>query len=107
MRWLRLNKDGMTKLLRTILKKEDVECTPEVAKVIVEQLLELKPKEAAAVSLRFGLRDGQRLTQEVVGKTLGVSKQWVSQLEGCAMRKLRHPSRSGKLKQALEVKGEV
>ena len=58
----------------------------------------LTPREAKVLRLRFGLEDGKSRTLEEVGKEFNVTRERIRQIEAKALRKLRHPSRSKKLK---------
>ena len=62
----------------------------------------LTPREAKVLKLRFGLEDGRARTLEEVGKEFDVTRERIRQIEAKALRKLRHPSRSKKLKDYLE-----
>ena len=62
----------------------------------------LTPREEKVLSLRFGLDDGRARTLEEVGQEFGVTRERIRQIEAKALRKLRHPSRSKKLKDYLE-----
>lgn len=62
----------------------------------------LTPREARVLKLRFGLDDGRQRTLEEVGKEFEVTRERIRQIEAKALRKLRHPSRSKKLKDFLE-----
>lgn len=62
----------------------------------------LTPREAKVLSLRFGLEDGKSRTLEEVGKEFNVTRERIRQIEAKALRKLRHPSRSKKLKDFLD-----
>ena len=70
--------------------------------LLKEQLEEvmstLTPREAKVLKLRFGLEDGKARTLEEVGKEFDVTRERIRQIEAKALRKLRHPSRSKKLK---------
>ena len=70
--------------------------------LLKEQLEEvmntLTPREAKVLKLRFGLEDGKSRTLEEVGKEFNVTRERIRQIEAKALRKLRHPSRSKKLK---------
>jgi RNA polymerase primary sigma factor len=61
----------------------------------------LTPREAKVLSLRFGLEDGRPRTLEEVGKEFNVTRERIRQIEAKALRKLRHPSRSKRLKDFL------
>lgn len=65
-------------------------------------LKDLKDREREVIILRFGLRDGHPRTLEEVGKIFSVTRERIRQIEAKALRKLRHPSRSKKLKDYLE-----
>ena len=62
----------------------------------------LTPREAKVLSLRFGLDDGRPRTLEEVGKEFNVTRERIRQIEAKALRKLRHPSRSKKLRDFLD-----
>ena len=62
----------------------------------------LTPREAKVLSLRFGLEDGRQRTLEEVGKEFDVTRERIRQIEAKALRKLRHPSRSKKLRDFLD-----
>ncbi|MBQ4110932.1 MAG: RNA polymerase sigma factor RpoD [Clostridia bacterium] len=66
-----------------------------------EVLDTLTPREARVLKLRFGLEDGQMRTLEEVGKEFNVTRERIRQIEAKALRKLRHPSRSKKLRDFL------
>lgn len=74
--------------------------------LLKEQLIEvldtLTPREQKVLRLRFGLDDGRARTLEEVGKEFDVTRERIRQIEAKALRKLRHPSRSKKLKDFLE-----
>ena len=61
----------------------------------------LTPREAKVLRLRFGLDDGKARTLEEVGKEFNVTRERIRQIEAKALRKLRHPSRSKKLKEYM------
>jgi len=69
---------------------------------IGEVLSTLTPREQRVLQLRFGLEDGRSRTLEEVGKEFNVTRERIRQIEAKALRKLRHPSRSRKLKDYLE-----
>ena len=68
---------------------------------IAEVLLTLTEREEKVIRLRFGLEDGKSRTLEEVGQMFGVTRERIRQIEAKALRKLRHPSRSRKLKDYL------
>ena len=69
---------------------------------LVEVLSTLTEREQKVLRLRFGLDDGRARTLEEVGKEFNVTRERIRQIEAKALRKLRHPSRSRKLKDYLE-----
>ncbi|MDY0234616.1 MAG: RNA polymerase sigma factor RpoD [Gudongella sp.] len=69
---------------------------------LIEVLDSLTPREQKVLKLRFGLDDGRARTLEEVGKEFEVTRERIRQIEAKALRKLRHPSRSKKLKDFLE-----
>ncbi len=69
---------------------------------LVEVLKTLTPREAKVLKLRFGLEDGRQRTLEEVGSQFRVTRERIRQIEAKALRKLRHPSRSKKLKDYLD-----
>ena len=69
---------------------------------ISEVLLTLTEREEKVIRLRFGLEDGKPRTLEEVGQMFGVTRERIRQIEAKALRKLRHPSRSRKLKDFME-----
>ena len=85
-------KDGVRKIeIRPVLLKEQ----------LVDVLSTLTPREEKVLKLRFGIEDGRTRTLEEVGKEFNVTRERIRQIEAKALRKLRHPSRSKKLKDFL------
>lgn len=90
--------------LGDFIEDEDSPSPSELAAytLLREQLEEiiqtLTPREAKVLRLRFGLEDGKARTLEEVGKEFQVTRERIRQIEAKALRKLRHPSRSKKLK---------
>ena len=62
----------------------------------------LTPREEKVLRLRFGLEDGRARTLEEVGREFQVTRERIRQIEAKALRKLRHPSRSKKLRDFLD-----
>jgi len=69
---------------------------------VKDVLSSLTPREQKVLELRFGLEDGRSRTLEEVGREFNVTRERIRQIEAKALRKLRHPSRSKKLKDYLE-----
>ena len=69
---------------------------------LVDVLGTLTPREEKVLKLRFGIEDGRTRTLEEVGKEFNVTRERIRQIEAKALRKLRHPSRSKKLKDFLD-----
>lgn len=94
--------------LGDFIPDEDVPAPAEAAafSMLKEQLVEvldtLTEREQKVLKLRFGLEDGRARTLEEVGKEFEVTRERIRQIEAKALRKLRHPSRSKKLKDYLE-----
>ena len=94
--------------LGDFIPDEDAPAPSDVAShtMLKEQLAEvlstLTPREEKVLRLRFGLEDGRSRTLEEVGKEFNVTRERIRQIEAKALRQLRHPSRSKKLKDFLE-----
>ncbi len=94
--------------LGDFIKDEDAPAPDDMASftLLKEQLMEvldtLTPREEKVLRLRFGLDDGKARTLEEVGREFNVTRERIRQIEAKALRKLRHPSRSKKLKDFLE-----
>ncbi|MCH8006762.1 MAG: hypothetical protein IH888_11120, partial [Planctomycetes bacterium] len=95
--------------LRDILEDPNMLATAEAAvyqlrKEQVEDVLSstLSEREARVLQLRFGLRDGRSRTLEEVGRDFGVTRERIRQIEAKALKKLRHPSCSAKLRDFVE-----
>jgi len=94
--------------LGDFIPDDDVPAPAEAAafSMLKEQLVEvldtLTDREQKVLKLRFGLEDGRSRTLEEVGKEFDVTRERIRQIEAKALRKLRHPSRSKKLKDYLE-----
>ena len=71
------------------------------AQIIATVLDTLSPREAEVLRLRFGINTKKAMTLEEVGQQLGVTREWIRQIENKAIRKLRHPSRAKMLKEAM------
>lgn len=69
---------------------------------INQVLSTLTPREEAVLRLRFGLEDGRSRTLEEVGQRFNVTRERIRQIEAKALRKLRHPNRSNKVKDYLD-----
>ena len=69
---------------------------------IIEVMSGLSPRERDVLRLRFGLDDGKQRTLEEVGQLFGVTRERIRQIEAKALRKLRHPNRSRRLREYIE-----
>ena len=94
--------------LGDFIEDQDAPAPAEAVAVTLlkEQLMDvlnsLTPREAKVLRLRYGLDDGKPRTLEEVGKEFNVTRERIRQIEAKALRKLRHPSRSKRLKDFLE-----
>jgi RNA polymerase primary sigma factor len=94
--------------LGDFIEDEDIPAPADAAayRLLQENLAEvletLSPREEKVLRLRFGLEDGRARTLEEVGLIFGVTRERIRQIEAKALRKLRHPSRSKKLKDFLD-----
>jgi len=94
--------------LGDFIPDDDAQAPAEAAAftLLKEQLIDvldtLTPREEKVLRLRFGLDDGRARTLEEVGKEFHVTRERIRQIEAKALRKLRHPSRSKKLKDYLD-----
>ena len=94
--------------LGDFIPDEDAPAPAEAASfaLMKEQLMEvldtLTPREEKVLRLRFGLDDGHQRTLEEVGREFNVTRERIRQIEAKALRKLRHPSRSKKLRDYLD-----
>jgi RNA polymerase primary sigma factor len=94
--------------LGDFIEDQDALTPPEAAshQLLKEQVMDvlatLTPRESRVLELRFGLEDGRSRTLEEVGREFHVTRERIRQIEAKALRKLRHPSRSKKLKGYLE-----
>ena len=80
----------------------DVVAFQMLKKQLISILDTLTPREEKVLRLRYGIDDGRPRTLEEVGKEFNVTRERIRQIEAKALRKLRHPSRSKKLKEYLE-----
>ena len=87
---------------RNALPPPDAASRQLLKEQIDDVLSTLTPREQRVLQLRFGLEDGRSRTLEEVGKEFKVTRERIRQIEAKALRKLRHPSRSRKLKDYLE-----
>jgi len=87
---------------RSALAPADAASYQLLKEQVSEVLDTLSPRERRVLQLRFGLEDGRSRTLEEVGREFSVTRERIRQIEAKALRKLRHPSRSKKLKDFLE-----
>lgn len=95
--------------LGTFIEDENAQSPSDVVafSMLKQQLISildtLTPREEKVLRLRYGIDDGKPRTLEEVGKEFNVTRERIRQIEAKALRKLRHPSRSKKLKEYLEL----
>jgi RNA polymerase primary sigma factor len=98
--------EGETELVNFIEDKEapapsDVASQHLLAEKIEDVLFTLSPREARVLRLRFGLQDGHSYTLEEVGQRFGLTRERIRQIQSEALKKLRHPRRTRKLRSYL------
>jgi len=101
------NDDGDSALESFIPDEDSISPATSAARKILktyinEIIFDLTSREQKILDMRFGLTDGVTHTLEEVGKAFGVTRERIRQIEAKAIRKLKHPSRSKKLKDYLE-----
>jgi RNA polymerase primary sigma factor len=87
---------------RTSPSPEEAMALSDLREKTSEMLKHLSPREDKVLTLRFGLDDGVEMTLEEIGSAFGVTRERIRQIEAKALRKLRHPSRSRKLRSLLD-----
>ena len=86
------------------IREPDDEASRKLLREQLRQVLDsLSQREREVLSMRFGLQDGHIRTLEEVGQAFGVTRERIRQIEVKALRKLRHPTRSKKLRDYLET----
>ncbi|HAF51090.1 MAG: RNA polymerase sigma factor [Synergistales bacterium 54_24] len=83
---------------KELLSPDDAAANQLLREELENMIDELAPREREVLRLRFGLEDGHPYTLEEVGRRFGVTRERIRQIEAKALRKLRHPSRSKKLR---------
>jgi len=90
---------------KAVVSPSDAVITLNLKEQTQSLLKTLTPREEKVIKMRFGLDDGSEHTLEEVGQSFAVTRERIRQIEAKALRKLRHPSRSRKLKAFLESRG--
>ena len=94
---------GLKDLMRTLnISPAEAAAFTLLKEQLMSVLSTLTPREEMVLKLRFGLEDGRARTLEEVGKEFKVTRERIRQIEAKALRKLRHPSRSKKLRDYLD-----
>jgi len=87
---------------KSILNPADAVVASNLREITDEVLATLTPREEKVIKMRFGLEDGSEHTLEEVGQSFAVTRERIRQIEAKALRKLRHPSRSRKLRAFMD-----
>jgi RNA polymerase primary sigma factor len=87
---------------KAVVSPSDAAISRNLKEQTASLLKTLTPREERIIKMRFGLEDGSEHTLEEVGQSFAVTRERIRQIEAKALRKLRHPSRSGKLRVFLE-----
>jgi RNA polymerase primary sigma factor len=90
---------------KAVVSPSDAVITLNLKEQTAGLLKTLTPREEKVIKMRFGLDDGSEHTLEEVGQSFAVTRERIRQIEAKALRKLRHPSRSRKLRAFLEARG--
>jgi RNA polymerase primary sigma factor len=85
----------------SVLSPEESAHQNQLRVKVQEVLGTLTPREACILRLRFGLQDGRSHTLEQVGRKFGLTRERIRQIEKQALRRLRHPSRTRRLRDSL------
>jgi RNA polymerase primary sigma factor len=87
---------------KTVVSPSDAAISLNLKEQTASMLKTLTPREEMIIKMRFGMEDGTERTLEEVGHSFAVTRERIRQIEAKALRKLRHPSRSSKLRIFLE-----
>ena len=87
---------------RNVISPSDAVINLNLREQTESVLKSLTPREEKVIKMRFGVGDGSEHTLEEVGQSFAVTRERIRQIEAKALRKLRHPSRSRKLRAFLE-----
>jgi RNA polymerase primary sigma factor len=88
---------------KTAVSPSDTATYLSLVEQISSVLKTLTPREEQIIKMRFGFEDGNEHTLEQVGQTFAVTRERIRQIEAKALRKLRHPARSNRLRAFLEL----
>jgi len=87
---------------KTVVSPSEAAMSLSLKETMASVLKKLSPREERIIRLRFGFEDGNQRTLEEVGQVFAVTRERIRQIEAKALRKLRHPSRSGHVRTFLE-----
>ena len=87
---------------KAVVSPSDAAISLNLKEQTASMLKTLTPREERIIKMRFGMDDGSEHTLEEVGRTFAVNRERIRQIEAKALGKLRHPSRSRKLRVFLE-----
>ncbi|MGH9542595.1 MAG: sigma-70 family RNA polymerase sigma factor, partial [Terriglobales bacterium] len=91
---------------RGVISPSDAVIGVDLKEQTSQVLKTLTPREEKVIKMRFGLDDGSEHTLEEVGQSFAVTRERIRQIEAKALRKLRHPSRSRRLRAFVEGMAE-
>ena len=87
---------------KDVVSPSDAAISLSLRETMASMLKKLTPREERIIRMRFGFEDGNPCTLEEVGQVFAVTRERIRQIEAKALRKLRHPSRSGHVRTFLE-----